>query len=68
VANPAALLLSGAMMLEHMGLGRAGVMISKAIEETYSEQTMTADLARLCDGSRCVGTKDFCRAVLGKLG
>lgn len=68
VANPAALMLSGAMMLEHMGLGRAGVMISKAIGEAYSEKTMTADLARLCEGSRCVGTKEFGRAVLSKLG
>lgn len=67
VANPIALMLSGAMMLEHLGFNSASRMVERAIEVTLSEGIMTADLAKRSGESHQVGTSRFADAVIGNL-
>ncbi len=67
LANPCALILSGAMMLEHLGFEPAGEMIVKGIERTLGEGLLTHDLARLV-GDRGIGTAEFGREVIARLG
>lgn len=66
VANPCSLILSGAMMLEHLGLDSAGQLVVRGVEKTLSEGLMTQDLARLA-GSKGVGTAEFGREVVARL-
>ena len=67
VANPTALMLSGAMMLEHLGFNSASRMIEQAIETTLSESVMTGDLARRVGIEENVSTSGFADAVIGNL-
>jgi isocitrate dehydrogenase len=46
VANPTSLILSGAMMLNHIGWNEAGEVLDNAVHAAYSEQQVTQDLAR----------------------
>lgn len=42
-ANPGAVLLSGAMMLEHMGWNEAASLVNKGVEATFAESEATAN-------------------------
>ena len=59
IANPCSLILSGAMMLEHLGLDAGARLVVGAIERTYADGIMTSDLARMAQGARSIGTKEF---------
>ena len=62
LANPTALLLSGVMMLKHLGLSSQGDQIHRAVLKTIAEgRYLTGDLG----GSS--GTTDFTKAVIGNL-
>ncbi len=67
LANPCSLILSGSMMLEHLGFDSANRLIIKGIERTLGEGLLTYDLARLV-GSRSIGTTEFGREVIARLG
>jgi isocitrate dehydrogenase len=62
--NPGSLLLSGAMMLEHMGWEKAGALIVAGISGAIQRGTVTYDLARLMPGSREVSCSGFASAVI----
>ncbi len=47
VANPTSLMLSGVMMLNHIGWNKAADILESAIMEAYSDQKVTQDLARV---------------------
>jgi len=64
VANPCSLMLSGAMMLEHIGMDSAAVMLVNGIARTLSEGVMTQDLARSSSGGRYYGTREFADEVI----
>ena len=66
-ANPTALMLSGAMMLEHLGFHSASRMIERAVEVTMSKGVMTGDLASRLGLDRHVSTSGFADAVIGNL-
>lgn len=60
--NPTSLILSGAMMLDHMGWDEAAGRIEKALEKAFALKRVTYDLARLMDGAEevsCSGFADF---------
>jgi isocitrate dehydrogenase len=42
MANPGAVLLSGAMMLEHMGWNEAAALVNRGVEATFAESEETA--------------------------
>lgn len=66
VANPCSLILSGAMMLEHLGLAAAGEIVVRSLEKTFSEGVLTKDFARVL-GTKDYGTKEFANEVLLRL-
>jgi len=61
VANPAAMLLSAAMLLDHLGYAEEAARVREAVEATLAEGPHTPDL-----GGEA-GTEDVTAAVLGRL-
>ncbi len=47
VANPTSLILSGEMMLDHIGWKEASAVLDAAIYQTYKDQKLTQDIARM---------------------
>ena len=66
--NPSSLILSGAMMLEHMGWREASELIRKALQATVQSKTVTYDLARQIDGATEVKCSEFARAIVDRIG
>lgn len=67
VANPCALILSGAMMLEHLGMADAAAKTVRAVESTIKAGIATHDVARGNDRLRPVGTQRFAEEVVRRL-
>ncbi|MBX3392564.1 MAG: NADP-dependent isocitrate dehydrogenase [Phycisphaeraceae bacterium] len=66
IANPTSLILSGVMMLRHLGLGYEAATIENALLATLESGTHTGDF-----GDRSVpplGTRDFTSAIIERLG
>jgi len=57
--NPSSLLLSGVLMLEHLGWNEAAAMITASIEKTIVSKVVTYDFARLMDGATEVKASEF---------
>lgn len=57
--NPSSLLLSGVLMLEHLGWNEAAAMITASIEKTIISKVVTYDFARLMDGATEVKASEF---------
>ena len=67
VINPGSLILSGAMMFDHLGWSEVGKSITKAVEKTISEKIVTYDLARQMRGAKKVKCSEFASAVIENL-
>ncbi len=67
LANPCSNLLSGVMMLEHLGWDEAGALVTAALERAFSAGYATADLARLMPGGKPLGTRAFTDHILSLL-
>lgn len=66
VANPCSLILSGAMMLEHLGLESAARIVVRSIEAALGEGVLTQDMARpTC--SKSIGTAEFAQEIIARL-
>jgi isocitrate dehydrogenase len=65
--NPCSVVLSGDMMLRHMGWVEAADMIVDAIERTIGDKVVTYDFARLMDGASEVKTSEFADAVIANM-
>jgi isocitrate dehydrogenase len=65
--NPWSVVLSGDMMLRHMGWSEAADMIVDAIERTIGDKVVTYDFARLMDGATEVKTSEFADAVIANM-
>jgi isocitrate dehydrogenase len=66
LANPTALLMSGLMMLRHLGLHGRAALIENALLATLESGVHTADFGST-DTKSC-STQEFTRAVIGHLG
>ncbi len=66
--NPGSMLLSGAMMLEHIGWKAEADLIVRGITAAIQARTVTYDLARLMPEAREVSCSGFGRAVIEHLG
>ncbi len=66
--NPSSLILSGAMMLEHMGWQEASELIRSALQSTIQSKTVTYDLARQIDGATEVKCSGFAKAIVDRIG
>ncbi|TVM18006.1 NADP-dependent isocitrate dehydrogenase [Oceanidesulfovibrio indonesiensis] len=58
-ANPGSLILSGAMLLAHVGWTEAAERIHKAVDTVIGNKTVTVDLAGQIQGARTVGCTEF---------
>lgn len=67
IANPSSLILSGALLLEHIGLDGAGRLIVSSLEKILAEGVLTEDLARRA-GSRAYGTSEFAQEIVSCMG
>lgn len=65
--NPGSVILSGVMMLEHMGWQKAADMIVDAIQHTINQKTVTYDLERQMEGATKVSTSGFADAIITNL-
>ncbi|MCX6357945.1 MAG: isocitrate dehydrogenase (NADP(+)) [Candidatus Aureabacteria bacterium] len=65
--NPASLILSGAMMLEHIGWREAAAAIAGALQKTILAKTVTYDLARQLPGARQLACSEFAGAIIENL-
>jgi isocitrate dehydrogenase len=68
IANPSGLLLSAVMMLVHLGRAKPATDIHNAWLCALEDGVHTADIFREGSSTRKVGTRDFARAVIERLG
>ncbi len=66
--NPGSLILSGVLMLEHIGWDEAGGMIVDAIEKTIEAKTVTYDLERQMEGAKLLKCSEFADAIISNMG
>lgn len=57
--NPSSLILSGVLMLQHLGWNEAADLIFKSMEKTIASKVVTYDFARLMDGATEVKCSEF---------
>jgi isocitrate dehydrogenase len=62
--NPGSLILSGAMMFDHLGWSEAARKIREALEKTISKKIVTYDLARQMKGAKEVKCSEYAAAVV----
>jgi isocitrate dehydrogenase len=60
-------ILSGVMLLEHIGWEEAGGLITRAVEKTIQQKTVTYDLERLMDGARKLKCSEFGQAIVANM-
>lgn len=57
--NPSSVILSGVLMLEHLGWNEAADLIIQSMNKTISSKVVTYDFARLMDDAKEVKTSEF---------
>jgi isocitrate dehydrogenase len=62
--NPGSVILSGVLMLEHLGWQEAADIIVNAVEETISQKRVTYDFHRLMEGATKLKTSEFGDALI----
>ncbi|MGM0578290.1 MAG: isocitrate dehydrogenase (NADP(+)) [Myxococcota bacterium] len=66
--NPSSLLLSGVMMLDHLGWTEAAANVIEAIGETIAQKRVTYDLERQMEGATKLKCSEFADAIVENLG
>ena len=62
--NPGSVILSGVMLLEHIGWAGAAARTVTALEKTIAQKTVTYDFARLMEGAKEVSCSAFGDAII----
>jgi isocitrate dehydrogenase len=57
--NPSSVILSGVLMLEHLGWREAADLITASMDKTIASKVVTYDFARLMDGAKEVKCSEF---------
>jgi len=65
--NPGSLILSGVMMLRHLGWWDAADAIERSIAKTIAQKKVTYDLERQMQGATKVSTSEFGRIVVDNI-
>ena len=65
--NPGSVLLSGVLMLEHLGWQAAADDIVRALQQTIADRVVTYDFARQMEGAKEVKTSEFADAIIERL-
>ena len=67
VVNPGSVILSGVMMLEHLGWLEAADLIYKGLEASINQKVVTYDFARLMEGATEVKCSAFADKVISNM-
>ncbi|OOC62985.1 NADP-dependent isocitrate dehydrogenase [Paenibacillus ihbetae] len=67
VVNPGSVILSGVMLLEHLGWQEAADLIYKGMETAINNKTVTYDFARLMEGATEVKCSEFADEIIKNL-
>ncbi len=67
MVNPSSLILSGEMMLRHLGWDEAADLVVRGVGGAISARTVTFDLARAMDDARELSCSEFGEAVIGQM-
>lgn len=62
--NPSSVILSGEMLLRHLGWNEAADLIINSMEKTISAKTVTYDFARLMEGATELKCSEFADALI----
>lgn len=65
--NPGSLILSGVMMLEHLGWDEAAERVDQGIARTIAQKRVTYDLERQMEGAEKVATSQYASAIIENL-
>jgi isocitrate dehydrogenase len=65
--NPGSVILSGVMMLEHLGWQEAADLIVKGLDATIGQKVVTYDFARLMTGAKEVKCSEFGDAIIASM-
>ncbi|SFS71539.1 NADP-dependent isocitrate dehydrogenase [Marininema halotolerans] len=65
--NPGSVILSGVLMLEHLGWQEAADRIYRAMDKTIGQKTVTYDFARLMDGAEELKCSEFATKLIENL-
>ncbi|MCE2390351.1 MAG: NADP-dependent isocitrate dehydrogenase [Proteobacteria bacterium] len=65
--NPSSVILSGVMMLDHMGWGDAARLIENGISRAIAEKRVTYDFHRLMDGATLLKCSEFGDAIIANM-
>ena len=66
--NPGSVILSGEMMLRHLGWDAAADLIIKGMDGAIGAKTVTYDFARMMDGAKQVKCSEFGTAIIQHMG
>ena len=67
VVNPGSVILSGVMLLEHLGWNEAADLIYKGMEASINNKTVTYDFARLMEGATQVKCSEFADQIISNM-
>ncbi|MED2971518.1 NADP-dependent isocitrate dehydrogenase [Fictibacillus sp. B-59209] len=65
--NPSSVILSGVLMLEHLGWQEAAKLITNAMEKAIAGKVVTYDFARLMDGATEVKCSEFADELISNM-
>ncbi|HXY31287.1 MAG TPA: NADP-dependent isocitrate dehydrogenase [Gemmatimonadaceae bacterium] len=65
--NPGSVILSGEMMLRHLGWNEAADLIVAGLEKTIAQKRVTYDFERLMEGATLLKTSEFGRAIVDSM-
>ncbi|MEK3991447.1 NADP-dependent isocitrate dehydrogenase [Robertmurraya sp. FSL R5-0851] len=66
--NPSSVILSGVLMLEHLGWNEAAKLIVDSMEKSIASKVVTYDFARLMDGATEVKCSEFGDVLIKNMG
>ena len=65
--NPGSVILSGEMMLRHLGWDEAAELVIQGLEETIAQKTVTYDFERLMTGAKLLKCSEFGEAIVANM-
>ena len=67
VINPSSVILSGEMLLRHLGWNEAADLVVQGLDKAISQKTVTYDFARAMPGSTEVKTSEFADKIIANM-
>ncbi|HEX8325966.1 MAG TPA: NADP-dependent isocitrate dehydrogenase [Hymenobacter sp.] len=65
--NPGSVILSGVMMLEHLGWKEAAALINKGLEAAIASKRVTYDFERQMEGATLLKTSEFAQEIVSNM-